>query len=53
MPIGTKNNNVTLYYFCISDFEKHQKTIISDVVKSKWIEKKNFREKEMREESKK
>ena len=53
MPIGTKNNNVTLYYYCISDFEKHQKTIISDVVKSKWIEKKNFREKEMREESKK
>ena len=47
MPIGTKNNNVTLFYYCIGDFEKHQKTIVSDVTKSKWIEKKNFREKEL------
>ncbi len=53
MPTGIKNNNVTLFYYCISDFEKHQKTIVSDTVKRKWIDKKNFRESKLREVSNK
>ena len=53
MPIGTKNNNVTLFYYCISDFEKHQKTIVSDGVKRKWFDKKTFRENELIKLSKK
>lgn len=47
MTTGTTKTNVTLYYFSISDYEKHQKTIVSDVVKQRWTTKKNFRENEL------
>jgi hypothetical protein len=44
---GSVNTNIVLYYYSIDDFERHQKTKVSDKVRAEWSNKRAFREKEL------
>ena len=45
--LGLVNPNIVLYYYSIDDFERHQKTKISDNVRTEWSKKRTIRENEI------
>jgi hypothetical protein len=44
---GSINSNIVLYYYNIDDFERHQKTKVSEKVREEWCKKRSIREKEL------